>query len=118
MLLGVTSNCSDNGEIAMMSRRFLFLVSAALAAYSQVTPQRLEEQAQAYYDAGKFQGTAIVAQDGKVLFSKGFGMANLEWSIPNAPDTRFRLGSITKQFTAMTVLVLEQQGKLKTTDPV
>ena len=118
MLLGVSLNCSDNREIDMMTRRFLFLVSAALTAFSQVTPQRLEEQAQAYYDAGMFQGTAVVAQDGKVLFSKGFGMANMEWSIPNTPDTRFRLGSITKQFTAMAVLLLEQQGKLKTTDAV
>ncbi len=118
MLLGVTFNCSDNGENDMMTRRFLFLISAALAAFSQVTPQRLEDQAQAFYDAGMFQGAAIVAQDGKVLFSKGYGMANIEWSIPNSPDTRFRLGSITKQFTAMAVLLLEQQGKLKTTDPV
>ena len=118
MLRGVTFNCSDNGETDMMTRRFLFLASAALTAFSQVTPQRLEEQAQAYSDAGTFQGTAIVARDGKVVFSKGFGMANLEWSMPNAPDTRFRLGSITKQFTAMSVLLLEQQGKLKTTDSV
>jgi CubicO group peptidase (beta-lactamase class C family) len=102
----------------MMTRRFLFLVSAALTAFSQVTPQRLEEQAQAFHDAGSFTGAAIVAQDGKALFSKGFGMANIEWSIPNMPDTRFRLGSITKQFTGMTVLLLEQQGKLKTADPV
>lgn len=118
MLLGDNTNCSDNSENDMMTRRFLLLVSTALAAFSQVTPQRLEEQAQAFYDAGMFQGTAIVAQDGKVLFSKGFGMANLEWSIPNTPDTRFRLGSITKQFTAMSVLLLEEQGKLKTTDGV
>ena len=110
MLLGVSLNCSDNREIDMMTRRFLFLVSAALTAFSQVTPQRLEEQAQAYYDAGMFQGTAIVAQDGKVLFSKGFGMANMEWSIPNTPDTRFRLGSITKQFTAMAVCCWSSKG--------
>ena len=51
MLLRVSTNCSDNGEIDMMTRRLLLLFSAALAAYSQLTPQRLEEQAQAYYDA-------------------------------------------------------------------
>ena len=102
----------------MMTRRFLFLVSTSLVVFSQVAPQRLEEQAQAYHDAGTFQGAAIVAQDGKVLYSKGYGMANAEWAVPNSPETRFRLGSITKQFTAMAVLLLEEQGKLKTTDAV
>ncbi|HET6891567.1 MAG TPA: serine hydrolase, partial [Pyrinomonadaceae bacterium] len=50
---------------------------------------------------------------GKVIYKKGFGLANMEWNIPNAPDTRFRLGSITKQFTATLIMQLVEQGKLK-----
>ena len=50
--------------------------------------------------------------------SKGYGSANLEWDIPNTPATKFRLGSITKQFTAASILLLEERGKLKLDDPV
>jgi CubicO group peptidase (beta-lactamase class C family) len=61
----------------------------------------------------QFNGTALVAEDGKVVYKGAFGMANMEWGIPNAPDTKFRLGSITKQFTATLILQLVEQGKIK-----
>lgn len=61
----------------------------------------------------QFNGSALVAENGKVIYKGGFGMANMEWEIPNAPDTRFRLGSITKQFTAMLTLQLVEQNKIK-----
>lgn len=66
---------------------------------------------------GKFMGTALVAKDGKPVFRKGYGVANVEWDIPNTPDTKFRLGSITKQFTGMAILQLAEAGKLKLDDP-
>ena len=53
-----------------------------------------------------------------MILSRGYGFANLEWDIPNTPDTKFRLGSISKQFTAACILRLEEQGKLSVTDPV
>ncbi len=61
----------------------------------------------------QFHGTVLVAENGKVIYKDGFGMANIEWSLPNTPDTKFRLGSITKQFTATLTLQLVEQGKLK-----
>ena len=61
----------------------------------------------------QFNGAVLVAENGKVIYKGAFGMANMEWGIPNAPDTRFRLGSITKQFTAMLTLQLVEQGKIK-----
>ena len=60
-----------------------------------------------------FNGTALVAENGRVIYKQGFGMANMEWDIPNTPDTKFRLGSITKQFTATLTLQLVEQGKIK-----
>jgi CubicO group peptidase (beta-lactamase class C family) len=66
----------------------------------------------------QFMGTVLVAQDGKVLLDKGYGFANLEWEIRNTPATKFRLGSITKQFTAASILLLEERGKLKIDDPL
>jgi CubicO group peptidase (beta-lactamase class C family) len=66
-----------------------------------------------YHDYGQFNGAVLVAENGKVILRKGYGMANMEWGIPNAPDTRFRLGSITKQFTSMLVLQQVERGKIK-----
>jgi CubicO group peptidase (beta-lactamase class C family) len=63
-------------------------------------------------------GTALVARGSQVLFSKGYGSANLEWNVPNSPDTKFRLGSVTKQFTAASILLLAERGKLSVDDPV
>ena len=60
-----------------------------------------------------FNGTALVAENGKIIYKGAFGMANMEWAIPNTLDTRFRLASITKQFTATLTLELVQQGKIK-----
>jgi len=60
-----------------------------------------------------FNGSILVAETGKVIYKKGLGLANMEWRIPNTPETKFRLGSITKQFTATLVLQLAEQGKLK-----
>ena len=60
-----------------------------------------------------FNGSVLVAENGKVIHKKGYGFANMEWNIPNATDTRFRLGSITKQFTAALILQLVDEGKVK-----
>jgi CubicO group peptidase (beta-lactamase class C family) len=61
----------------------------------------------------QFNGAVLVAENGKVIYKKGVGLANMEWDIPNTPETRFRLGSITKQFTATVILQLVDQGKVK-----
>src|SRR5688500_13531842 len=57
-----------------------------------------------------FNGSVLVAENGKVIYKKGFGLANMEWNVPNTTETRFRLGSITKQFTAALILQLVEQG--------
>ncbi len=63
-----------------------------------------------------FSGSVLVARGGRVILSKGYGMANYELDVPNTPRTKFRLGSVTKQFTSMAIMQLEQQGKLKVSD--
>src|ERR1700689_5543626 len=62
-------------------------------------------------------GSVLVARGDDVLFSKSYGSANLEWNIANTPATKFRIGSMTKQFTAASILLLEERGKLKIDDP-
>ena len=78
----------------------------------------MNEIVQSYVANHQFMGTALVARGSQILFSKGYGSANLEWDVPNSPSTKFRLGSVTKQFTAASILLLEERGKLKTSDLV
>ena len=63
-------------------------------------------------DEDNFSGSVLIAVDGESLLAQGYGLANREHGIPNEADTKFRLGSLTKQFTAMVVLILEEQGRL------
>jgi len=79
---------------------------------------RMEQIIQSSVTGQRFMGTVLVAQNDQVLLDKGYGYANLEWQIPDSPQAKFRLGSITKQFTAACILLLEERGKLKTDDPV
>ena len=67
----------------------------------------------AYHKYGQFNGSVLVADGGEVIFKKGYGLANMEWNIPNQPDTKFRIGSITKQFTSMLIMQLVEAGKIK-----
>jgi CubicO group peptidase (beta-lactamase class C family) len=71
-----------------------------------------------YMDEADFSGSVMVTKDGVSLLSSGYGMANLELGVPNSPSTKFRIGSITKQFTAMGILILQDQGRLKVEDRI
>ncbi|HEV7652583.1 MAG TPA: serine hydrolase domain-containing protein [Actinophytocola sp.] len=66
----------------------------------------------------QFRGAVEVRLGDEVLLSRGFGQADVAHDVPNAPDTRFRIASLTKQFTALSVLILQEQGKLTVSDPV
>lgn len=65
-----------------------------------------------------FTGAVLVARNGEVLLSQGYGLADRDKNLPNTPQTKYRLGSITKQFTAMAILMLQAQDKLKVEDPI
>jgi CubicO group peptidase (beta-lactamase class C family) len=69
-------------------------------------------------DKGYFSGSVLIAQQGRILIRKGYNLADREAHIPNAPQTRFRLASLTKQFTAMAILILQSQGKLTIQDRI
>lgn len=66
----------------------------------------------------RFNGYIHVATDDGVLYSRGFGLANAETGAPNTADTSFRTGSVTKQFTAAAIMLLEQDGKLSVRDSI
>jgi CubicO group peptidase (beta-lactamase class C family) len=95
----------------------LLALGGAARAQGDLLP-KFEEYAQAAVKAERFSGSVLVARDGKVLWSKGYGMADLEHDVPNTPETKFRLGSITKQFTAAAIMLLQERGKLSVEDSV
>jgi len=102
---------------------FLLALALALGCAAAASAQapatldlaRIEQLIQSHKD---FMGTVLLARGSDVLFNKGYGSANLEWAIPDAPSVKFRLGSVTKQFTAAAILLLEERGKLNINDPV
>jgi CubicO group peptidase (beta-lactamase class C family) len=95
----------------------LFVATILLAsqqiAVAQDHAAKIQELLALAHKYRQFNGTALVAENGKVVYKGAFGSANMEWNIPNTPDTKFRLGSITKQFTATVILQLVEQGKIK-----
>ena len=79
---------------------------------------RMDEYLRAMTQISKFSGSVLLARSGQVLHSAGYGLADREHTVANTPRTKFRLGSITKQFTAMAVMLLEEQGKLSIQDAI
>jgi CubicO group peptidase (beta-lactamase class C family) len=89
------------------------ILAAQLTAFAQDHAAKIQELLALAHEYRQFNGAALVAENGKIVYKGAFGPANMEWNIPNTPDTKFRLGSITKQFTATVVMQLVEQGKIK-----
>lgn len=102
----------------------MIVLAAAVAvpypawAQADERSRQLEQYLQACVDVLQFNGTVLVKHQGQTLVNRGFGFANFEHQVPNAPRTKFRIGSITKPFTAMLVLLQQQQGRLSVEDPI
>lgn len=102
----------------MISLRYLIialfvLILPSTQIYSQDRSGQIDELVQKYYDLGQFNGTILVAKNGNIIYSKGVGYADMENKIPHKTDTKFRLASVTKQFTAALILQLAEKGKIK-----
>ncbi len=78
----------------------------------------MEVYLQAMTQTDKFSGAVLVAQEGQVLSSGGYGLADREHDVANTGQTKFLVGSITKQFTSVAILMLEEQRKLSVYDPI
>ena len=111
----------------------LFMLAALLTGCQGIAPRdptaatatpppgmaaALDALVQQQVKAGTFSGSVLVAHGDTILLRKGYGLANRELGVPNSPATEFRIGSLSKQFTAMAILMLEQRGKLHVQDPV
>src|SRR6185503_16536500 len=105
-------------KLLLNSSRILICFAAVVlisqhAALAQDHAAKIQEVLALAHKYQQFNGSALVAENGKVVYKGAFGFANMEWNIRNTPDTKFRLGSITKQFTATVILQLVEQGKIK-----
>jgi len=93
-------------------------ISSAYAQVQQDVTAKLNEYLNAHLAQGTFSGTVMVTEKGVPVYSQGFGMANYEKQLPNGPDVKYRIGSVTKSFTAVLVMQLQEQGKLNVQDKV
>jgi CubicO group peptidase (beta-lactamase class C family) len=85
---------------------------------NQQKKRQLDELISTYTNYGKFNGSVLVSYEGEVLYKNGFGFANMEWGNPNAADTKHRIASITKQFTAMLIMQLVAENRLDLQVPI
>ncbi len=84
----------------------------------EINSQEIKSRVDDFLTAAGVTGGVLIAKDGKVILRKGYGWANEEQKIPMTTRTVFDIGSVTKQFTGAAILKLEEQGKLKVTDPI
>jgi CubicO group peptidase (beta-lactamase class C family) len=109
-------------SILWLGAASLLMAAPALAASPTCPTPDFAKQARAlitpYLEAESFSGSILVAKDGAPVWRESFGAADREWDVANTADTKFRLGSITKQFTATAILQLVEQGKLSVDDPI
>jgi len=96
----------------------LFSTMFAASSRAQDTATKLDEYLTARARSQFFSGSVLVTKDGSNILRKGYGFANVEHRVPNSPETKFRLGSITKQFTAIAIMILQEQGKLSVQDTI
>ncbi len=99
---------------------FLFLVSVVpvLAASPQVTPEKIDEVITKIMKEKNIPGLSLaISMPGRTI-ERSYGIANMEYNIPVEKDTVFEIGSVTKTFTAIGILMLQQEGKLKVTDRI
>ena len=97
---------------------FLTLLMLPLLVKEQTIAQKADELLTAYSDQHKFSGNVLIAKDGKIIFQRSYGYADITTKQPNTAATEFRVGSLTKMFTSTAILQLAENGKLSLTDPV
>lgn len=99
-------------------RVIILLTLVTAPVFSQTQDQKIDKLLNQYVNLQQFNGSVLVADNGKIIHQQGYGNANFEWHIKNTPDTKFRIASITKQFTAMLVMLAVQENKLQLDKPI
>jgi CubicO group peptidase (beta-lactamase class C family) len=100
-------------------KKFISIVLLSLfvnSSKAQDKALKIDSLVQKYADNEMFNGSILVAEKGKIIYQKSFGKAVFEWNVPASNDTKYCIGSLSKQFVSILILQLEQEGKLKLSD--
>ena len=103
-------NNSLKKGLSLFCLPFIFVVSCTGAMPDKA--QRIDEFVRLCHEYRIFDGTVLVSEDGRIIYNKSYGLASREWNVPNELDSKYIIGSISKQFTAMLMLQLAQEDKL------
>ncbi|HEV2750569.1 MAG TPA: serine hydrolase domain-containing protein [Gemmatimonadales bacterium] len=98
--------------------RHMICQTHAQAPQSGSIEARVDAYLKPYLDLAAFSGAVLLARHGKVLLRKGYGMASYELGVPNTPETRFHVASVSKTFTAAAILLLVERGLVSLHDPI
>ncbi len=82
-------------------------------AHTQTKAERIHELMAHYHALGRHNGTILVAMDGEVIYEGGFGPADATWGIPNEPNVKYDIGSVTKHFTGLLVMQQVERGAIR-----
>jgi CubicO group peptidase (beta-lactamase class C family) len=99
----------------------LFTLLLCLNSFSQISKEKItqiESLFASWNTANQPGGTVLISQNGETVFSKAYGLASLEYNVPNTLNTRFNIGSLSRQFTGMGIVLLEEQSKLSFDDDI
>jgi len=100
---------------------FLFALLINTLSFAQITSSKeaeIDKVFESWNDPSKPGGVAVLIKEGEILHMKGYGSANIEGNVLITPQTKFQLGEMSKQFTTLAILLLEQQGKISMTDNI
>ena len=103
-----------------MKKHFGFIIALLFSFQinAKINTKKIDSILNDLFDKDGPGGVALIVKDGKTIYRKAFGMANLEYGIKMNPDNIFQIGSITKQFTAMAIMKLVEQGKMNLDDDI
>src|SRR5437763_9412286 len=118
-------HCRNSPEKSMrlhffISRLAFMLLWGSIACCQTATgptsANQIEAYLQPFVESGNFTGAVFVSRHREIILRKAYGMANYELLVPNSPETRFHIASLSKPFTAAAILQLQEQGRLTLTD--
>lgn len=103
-------------------KKFIFpvfiLVQTSFAVFSQTHNDKIDTLIQSYTNLNKFSGNVLIAREDTILFKKSYGFADREFDIPNNVNSKFRIASLTKPFTAILIMQLVESNKLNLHTPI
>ncbi len=110
-----STSISIKDQIWKRDVKWILVILLNLSVLFAGKVEDIDAVVRSYYETHQFSGTVLVAEAGQVIYRKSYGWANREWNIPNRPEAKYRIASISKQFTAMLILQLVSEGRLSLT---